>query len=99
MAIRVLTLAKTILRFLKFALLLFQSSSPGESHPQALTDPHVNLSVHVAPVSHPLDTLRHQADAERIPAPPGNPVGQISLRADSSPSLHLHYRDFITTTG
>ena len=26
-------------------------------------------------------------------------VGWIFLRADSSPSLHLHYRDFITTTG
>ena len=26
-------------------------------------------------------------------------VGWIFLRADSSPSLHLHYTDFITTTG
>jgi len=26
-------------------------------------------------------------------------VGWVFLRADSSPSLHLHYRDFITTTG
>jgi hypothetical protein len=29
-----------------------QSSSPGESHPQALTDPDVNLSAHPAPHAH-----------------------------------------------
>jgi hypothetical protein len=30
------------------------SSSPGEFHPEALTDPYVNLSIHTAPRSHAL---------------------------------------------
>jgi hypothetical protein len=42
-----------------------QSSSPGEFHPQALTEPDMNLSIHTAPVSHSLETSRLQADAER----------------------------------
>jgi len=37
-----------------FVLLLscgfYESSSPGEFHPQALTDPYVNLSIHTAPI-------------------------------------------------
>jgi hypothetical protein len=31
----------------------FQSSSPRESHPQALTEPYVNLSIHTALIIHP----------------------------------------------
>jgi hypothetical protein len=31
-----------------------RSSSPGEFHPEALTDPYVNLSIHTAPRSHAL---------------------------------------------
>ena len=30
-------------------------SSPGESHPQALTEPDVNLSIHPAPIIQPLE--------------------------------------------
>ena len=42
-----------------------ESSSPGEFHPQALTESDVNLSIHPAPVSHFLETSQFQADAER----------------------------------
>ena len=41
------------------------SSGPGEFHPQALTEPHVNLSIHRAPASHSLETSRPQAYAKR----------------------------------
>jgi hypothetical protein len=41
------------------------SSSPGEFHPQALTDPYVNLSIHTAPASLPPGTSRFQAYAKR----------------------------------
>ena len=32
-----------------------ESSSPGESHPQALTDPDVSLSAHPAPIVQPFN--------------------------------------------
>ena len=44
-----------------------EPSSPGEFHPQALTEPHVNLSIHRAPASLPLETSQLQADAEKKP--------------------------------
>jgi len=80
-------------------LKITESSSPGESHPQALTDPYVNLSIHTAPVSHTLEISRLQADAESNPVPPSLLVDCRLLRADSSPSLQPHYRAFNTTTG
>ena len=42
----------------------FESSSPGEFHPQALTESDMNLSIHPAPVSHFLETSQFQADEE-----------------------------------
>ena len=41
-----------------------QSSSPGESHPQALTDPDVNLSVHPAPIVQPEDASPASANGQ-----------------------------------
>jgi len=39
--------------FGSFLLVGKQSSSPGESHPQALTDPDMSLSTHPAPIVQP----------------------------------------------
>ena len=74
-------------------------SSAGESHPHALSERHVTVSRHTAPASLSLETSRSQAYAERNPVPPSCLVDHRLPRAGSSPSLHLHYRDFITTTG
>ena len=43
-----------------------ESGGAGEFHPHAPTDPYVNLSIHTAPASLPLETSRSQADAERV---------------------------------
>ena len=37
--------------------IIFESSSAGESHPHALTDPDVNLSAHPAPLIQPQAAL------------------------------------------
>ena len=39
---------------------------PEGFHHQSPTDPYVNLSIHTALVSHPLDTSRFQTDTESI---------------------------------
>jgi hypothetical protein len=54
--------------------LTFESISPGEFHPQALTDRYVTVSRHTAPVSNMLETSRSQADIERNPVPPSRLV-------------------------
>ncbi len=69
-------------------------SSPGESHPQALTDPYVTVSRHTArailtaswrlgPILRLLPSL----------------VGQRIRPDNPTPSLHPHYRDFNATMG
>ena len=76
-----------------------ESGSAGESHPHAPTDPCVNLPIHMAPVSLPLEASRPQADVKRNPAPPSFLVEHRLLQADSSLLLQPHYRTFNTTTG
>lgn len=44
-----------IMRFPKIFLAMGESSSAGESHLHALTDPDVNLSVHPAPIDQPFN--------------------------------------------
>ena len=44
--------------------MLIWSSSPGEFHPQALTDRYVTVSRHTAPASLPLESSRSQAYAK-----------------------------------
>ena len=78
---------------------LIESSSPGEFHPQALTERYVTVSCHTAPANLALETSRSQADAVRNPVPPSCLVDHHLLRAGSSPSLQPHYRTFNTTTG
>ena len=56
-----------------------ESGGPGESHPQAPTEPCVNLSIHTAPTSHTLETSRFQADSERNPVPPSYLVDHLLL--------------------
>ena len=56
-----------------------ESGGPGESHPQAPTEPCVNLSIHTAPTSHTLEASRFQADSERSPVPPSYLVDHLLL--------------------
>ena len=74
-----------------------RSSSPGEFHPEALTDPYVTLSRHTALHSLACPCESKPLGEER--APPGFPVGRALPRAMSSSSLPVHYRRFNTITG
>ena len=47
-----------------------KSSSVGEYHPQALTESDMNLSIHLALASLPLETSQFQACAKSKSAPP-----------------------------
>src|SRR5215469_8974538 len=75
-----------------------RSSSPGEFHPEALTEPYVTLSRHTALHSDSLSLARNRRLwKERLLL-----VAQLAhgfRRAMSPSSLHVHYRRFITTTG
>ena len=46
------------------------SGRPEEFHLQSPTDPYVNLSIHTAPASHPLQIFRFQAYTANKSAPP-----------------------------
>jgi hypothetical protein len=77
-----------------------QSGRPEEFHLQSPSDPHVNLSIHTAPASLPLETSRSKAYAKRTRLlPRSRGVDHRLLRTGSSPSLQPHYRTFNTTTG
>src|SRR3954452_12455492 len=68
-----------------------QSSSPGEFHPQALTEPDVRLSPHPALITRPMVALPHRV-------PPHYWVDPATKLGDWAPSLHAHYRHFHATT-
>ena len=71
-----------------------QSSSPGEFHPQALTEPCVNLSIHTAL---PMRTAFRLLPSVFVASSPLG-LGDQHLRHRPDPSLLSHYRRFITTT-
>ncbi len=75
-----------------------QSNSPGGFHPEALTEPCLNLSIHTALPSHAFVTRERKPSLEEE-AHPGCPVGPALRRAMSSLSLHARYRRFNATTG
>src|ERR1019366_2119562 len=76
------------------------SSRPEESHPRALPDPCVNLSIHTAPDVQP---LAHAASS--FTSFTGSSCCQLASVGpwprlnNAAPSLQPHYRTFITTTG
>src|ERR1035441_4845200 len=76
------------------------SSRPEESHPRALPEPCVNLSIHTAPDVRP---LAHAASGFTSSTGPSRcqmaSVGLWSRLNNAAPSLRPHYRTFITTTG
>jgi hypothetical protein len=74
------------------------SSSPGEFHPEALTEPCVNLSIHTALHSRSLLSFESKPSREER-AHPEHPVGRTLRRAMSSSSLPIHYRRFNATIG
>src|SRR5512135_3468053 len=69
-----------------------QSSSPGEFHPQALTEPDGRLAPHPALITRPLVALPRRV-------PPHRWVDPATKLGDWAPSLHAHYRHFHATTG
>ena len=71
-----------------------ESSSPGEFHPQALTEPDVTVSRHPALIDQPNKAALYPK-AHPLPCRVDPEVKPI----DPTPSLHLHYIDFNTTTG
>ena len=72
----------------------FKSSSPGEFHPQALTDPDVTVSRHPALIIQLPSSSNLALPLWLLPSL----VDQKIRPDDPTPSLHLHYRDFNTTT-
>ena len=68
-----------------------QSSSPGELHPQALTEPDGSLATHPALLTRP------KASCPPL-VPPDCSVDQVRKRGEWAPSLHAHYRHFHATT-
>src|ERR1039457_4745320 len=72
------------------------SSRPEESHPRALPDPCVNLSIHTAPDVRP---LAHAASG--FASFTGSSccqlasVGRWSRLNNAAPSVQLHYRAFV----
>ena len=75
-------------------LYILSPSSPGEFHPQALTDPYVIVSHHTARAI--LTTLRRLGPTLWLLP---SLVGQRIRPDDPTPSLHPHYRDFNATMG
>ena len=74
-----------------------ESGGAGESHPHAPTDPYVSLSAHTAPLTQPIDDKQLAGFAlyrQFLPMLVDHSIRQDEL----TPSLHLHYGDFITTT-
>jgi hypothetical protein len=69
-----------------------ESSSPGESHPQALTEPDVTVSRHPALII-PSQLSETCLTVWLLPSL----VDQRVKLDDPTPSLHLHYRDFPAT--
>src|SRR5512135_2697749 len=67
------------------------SSSPGEFHPQALTEPDGSLSTHPALITRPMAASSRQV-------PPNRLVDPTIRLGDWAPSLHAHYRHFDATT-
>src|ERR1019366_8544142 len=57
-------------------VIYYVPSRPGEFHPQPLTDPYVNLSVHTARHSHAPASCENKPSLE-VEALPGLPVGQV----------------------
>jgi len=70
----------------------FLSSSPGEFHPRALTEPYVNLLIHTA--------LSMLTVFRLLPFPfvASSPFGLGDQLHRPDLSLHSHYRNFFTTT-
>src|SRR5262249_20093291 len=65
-----------------------KSSSPGEFHPRALTEPDGSLSTHPALITRPLPALPRRV------VPPHHWVDPTTRRDDWAPSLRAHYRPF-----
>jgi hypothetical protein len=72
------------------------ASRPGESHPQALLEPYVKLSLHTAPDAQPPTD-----GVERPYLVPGllpSPVGPGPRLSNAAPSVQSHCRTFNPTT-
>jgi hypothetical protein len=72
------------------------ASRPGESHPQALLEPYVKLSLHTAPDVQPPTTIVERPCL--IPELLPSPVGSGPRLNNEVPSVQSHYRTFNPTT-
>ena len=71
-------------------------SRPGELHPEPLTEPDMNLSIH--PARAIARRLPSSIDHQALPAA-GHPTAVDLINGDDPlPSLHGHYTRFVTTT-
>ena len=75
-----------------------ESSSPGDSHPQALTEPDLSLSIHTAPMIQPLGGCPSYGFAWVMNSSHYWLIHGLSLD-HSPPLLQIHYRSFSTHTG
>ena len=69
-------------------------SSPGELHPEALSERCVNLSIHTAPIIQPFYGF-----VDAISLIPAAQVGELRQLDNAAPLLHSHYKSFHATTG
>jgi hypothetical protein len=68
-------------------------SSPGEFHPQALSEPDLRLSPHPAPIIQPQEALFCPLVPPLLPR-----LTAVQKLDNTIPSLHAHYRHFVATT-
>src|ERR1700674_2989314 len=73
--------------------LLSKVSSPGELHPEALSERCVNLSIHTAPIIQPFYGF-----VDAISLIPAAQVGELRQLDNAAPLLHSHYKSFHATT-
>ncbi len=73
---RLINLLQRSLRYLGGESSHFESSRPGESHPQPLTEPYVTVSRHTALLPQPMSYLPHTA----LSFPPSSSRFRLALR-------------------
>src|ERR1700724_1172901 len=74
--------------------LLSEVSSPGELHPEALSERCVNLSIHTAPIIQPFTALLMPSHSSLQ-----RKLVRFRQRDSAAPSLPSHYKSFHATTG
>ena len=71
-------------------------SSPGEFHPEALSEPYVNVSIHTAPIIQPEEDTKTPMRKH-----PWMVANYLPEPTSGAPDIRLFYiaNDFVSTTG